>query len=892
MSDVAASSAKPLLSFPHPLITVGSRLGPYEVTAQLGAGGMGEVYRARDSRLDRTVAIKILPQRLSADPRLRERFEREAKAISALAHPHICTLYDIGSHDGIDFLVMEYLDGESLADRLSKGPLPLEQVLRYGMEIAEALERAHRAGIVHRDLKPGNIVLTKSGAKLLDFGLAKIIQPQSNPNAPTIAMPQEQKPLTEEGTVVGTFQYMAPEQIEGRDADARTDIFALGAVLYEMATGKRAFDAKTRASLIASILDREPPPISTIQPLTPTAFERVVRMCLAKDPDERWQSAHDVAAELKWIGTTSTETLGPGVKRRTRSAWLRGAALLAVGLAIGAVAGWLLTRRDEQPPRIARFAVNTTPDAPLHLQQNSLAISPDGNHILYRARSGSRSKLYLRGIDSLAAVPLAGTDDAYSSAFSPDGRWIAFVARNALWKVQREGGTPTKLADNINGLGVAWQGDVIVANRSFSDGLLAVPAGGGAARQIVKANRERKEHAILWPDLLPDGRHVIATVWNAGAWDSARIIAYPMTGGPSKVVIEGGYFGRYSATGHLLFMRDGNLMAVAFDPETLAVGASPVVMIKGVAHGTSDGDASFAVSAGGHLAYTPGGPTVPNDQLVWIDRDGKTAPMVPTIRRYGSVDVSPDGRTAAVTIEDSTYDIWQLDLARDSLTRISYGSDDLEAVWTPDGERIVWMSSRTGVYNLYWRAADNSSPEEAIMPSPQFQFAASVTRDGRSLLFGQTGKLSDVWMMPMDTRKPVPLIVTEFNETYPVVSPDGRWLAYSSDRSGRDEVYITSFPTPGGSWQVSIDGGSSPRWFSDGKSIVYERDDQFFIVPIETGARPQPGKPRLLFEGPYDPEYCITPDGRIAIIKEGPRPTATQFNVVLNWGEELKRRVR
>ena len=855
---------------------------------------MGEVYRARDSRLDRTVAIKILPQRLSADPRLRERFEREAKAISALAHPNICTLFDIGSHDGTDFLVMEYLDGESLADRLAKGPLPLEQVLRYGTEIADALERAHRAGIVHRDLKPANIVLTRSGAKLLDFGLAKTIQPQSDPNSPTVAMAQHEKALTEEGTVVGTFQYMSPEQIEGRNADARTDIFALGAVLYEMATGKRAFEAKTRASLIASILDRDPPPISAVQPLTPPAFERVVKMCLAKDPDERWQSAHDVAAELKWIGSTSTETIGPGVKRRRRGAMLRGAGLLAIGLAVGALAAWLATRREETPVRPARFTVTTAPGPPLSLLQNSLMITPDGDHIIYRVQTGGTSRLYLRGINSLSAVPIAGSDGAYSTVVSPDGRWIAFTARDMIWKVSREGGTPIKLAENVGGLGLSWQGDTIVFNKSFSGGLMAMSANGGSERQIVKGNRERKENAIVWPEILPGGKHVIATVWGAGAWDTARIVAYPIDGaGAAKVLIEGGHFGRYSATGHLLFVRGGNLMAVAFDPQTLAVESAPVVVVPGVAHGTSDGDASYAVSRTGHLVYTPGGAALPNDHLVWIDRDGKASPMVPTLRRYGSVDISPDGRTAAVTIEDSTYDIWQLDLERDSLTRVSFGGDDSDAVWTPDGNRLIWMSSRSGTYNLYWRAADHSTPEEAVAPGDKNQDAPSVTRDGAHLLFAQLGQKSDLWIMPLATRKPRPLVATEFNEFEPTVSPDGRWLAYASDRSGVEEVYVTSFPNPGGTWQVSVDGGSMPHWMPDGKAIVYarEKDSKFFIVPLETEPRPRPGKPRVLFEGLYDFDYCVARDGRIAIVKEGPKPTATQFNVVLNWGEELKRRV-
>lgn len=872
------------------MIGPGSKVGPYEVTAQLGAGGMGEVFKARDSRLDRAVAIKVLPARLSSDSRFRERFEREAKAISALSHPHICTLYDVGTHEGTDFLVMEYLEGESLAERLAKGPLPIEQVIRYGTEIADALEKAHRIGIVHRDLKPGNVVITKSGAKLLDFGLAKFSQSgQSDPHAATAAM--SAKPLTEEGTVLGTFQYMAPEQVEGREADPRTDIFALGALLYEMATGKRAFEAKTRASLIASILDREPPPISAVQPLTPPALERVIRMCLHKDPDERWQSAHDVAAELKWIGASSSETIGPGARRRTRKTWLRATAILLTGLLIGALATRMLNRREARPLRVARFTVNTAPNAPLDLNLSSLMISRDGNHVLYRTFAGNTSALYLRGIDSLSAVRVTGTEGVGPSTFSPDGRWIAFMNDDGLWKVSREGGTPTKLAEDIDGLGLDWHGDTIVANKTFSGGLVAVPASGGQVRQIVKSNTAKKENAIVWPDVLPDGKHVIATAWSVGAWDTARIIAYSMTDGSSKVLIEGGYFARYSPTGHLLFMRGNTLNAVAFDPEKLTVGSSPSAVVNGIAHGTADGEGHFAVSDAGHLVYASGGATQPNDQLFWIDRNGKQSSMVSSVRRYGSIDISSDGRTAAVTIEDATFDIWQLDLERDSLTRVSHGGDDLEAVWTADGSRVIWTSSRSGAYNLYWRAADSSSPEERIAPSDSHQFGPSVTADGKYLMFSQVGKKMDIWLMPFETRKPQVLIATEFNDVKAVVSPNGRWLAYVSDQSGRAEVYITSFPKPAGTWPVSVDGGDTPQWMPDSSEIVYEKGTRYFTVPIEDGPRPRAGKPRLLFEGPYDDDYDIAHDGRIAIIKEGPRPTATQFTIVMNWAEELKRRV-
>jgi eukaryotic-like serine/threonine-protein kinase len=850
---------------------------------------MGEVYRARDSRLDRTVAIKVLPERFASDPRLRERFEREAKAISALSHPHICTLYDVGSENGTHFLVMEYLEGESLADRLAKGPLPVGQVMRYGIEIAEALEKAHRVGIVHRDLKPGNVILTKGGAKLLDFGLAKLSQTpaQSDPNAATMAMTQ--KPLTEEGTVVGTFQYMAPEQIEGRDADPRTDLFALGVVLYEMTTGRRAFEAKTRASLIASILDRDPPPISAVQPLTPPALERVVKMCLAKDPDERWQSAHDVAAELKWIAATSTETIGPRARARTRRAWLRNAALLIAGLLAGGAIAWFLARDDAGPAPVMRTTVRTPASAPVLLDLGALAISPDGGYIVYRARSGDDSRLFIRAAGRYDAVPLNGTDNAHSPVFSPDGRWIAFFRNNTISKVPREGGAPTRLAESAGGgLGLSWQGDKIYATRAFAGGVWEIsPDGAAAPRSIATTSNEQR--AVVWPDALPGGETVLATVWSKGPWDDAKIVAFPVKGGKPKVILESGHTARYSPTGHLLFMRGGNLMAVPFDAKTLVAGSNPAVVVSGVSHGEADGEAQYAISPSGHLVYVTGGDSAPQGTLTWIDASGKRRPIVPARRHYGSISLTPDARGALVTIESATFDVWHLDIERDTLTRVSHGGDDADAVMTPDGSRVIWTSSRSGQYHLHWRAADNSTAEEALTTGKEYHESPNVAPDGKSVLYtrmGESRKLA-VWQLPFDTRKPRPLIESEFNEREGVVSPDGRWLAWSSDESGQREIYVTTFPRPAGKWQVSTAGGIYPRWMPNGRELVYLDGRELTIVPVETSPRVRAGKPRVLATGNFDDEYSIAPDGRIAVVELADRQTSDQINLVLNFGRDL-----
>ncbi len=878
-------------------VTTGSRLGPYEVTGQLGAGGMGEVYRARDARLDRIVAIKVLPPALSSDPRFRERFEREARAISSLNHPHICTLYDVGSQDGVDYLVMEYLEGESLAERLARGPLPVDQVLRYGMQIAEALEKAHRASIIHRDLKPGNVVLTKSGAKLLDFGLAKMSPAtpfaQSDPHAATATMSNQtphQKPLTEEGTIVGTFQYMAPEQIEGREADARTDLFAFGVLLYEMTTGKRAFDAKTRASLIASILDRDPPSISSILPLAPPALERVVKMCMAKDPDERWQSAHDVAAELRWIGASSSETIGPGARKRSRAALLRTVAFVTAALIGGALLTWLLTRGQPQDTRVARFAINAAP-APLLLANSALAISPDGTTFAYRGLDGTKERLYIRAIGSFAAVPVPGTEGAYNAAFSPDGRWLAFNGERAIYKIPREGGTRVKLVDSIGGLGLSWFGDTIYATRGFAGGVWAIPANGGESSLVAKADPAKQLRAITWPEMLPNGKTLLTTVWNVGSWDSASIVAFSLTDGASRVILQNGSFARYSPTGHLLFMRGGNLMAVTFDAETLETGSNAVAFIPGVSHGSADGEAQFAISAAGHLIYATGGDSEPLSKLVWTDQAGRQEPIVATKRLYGSLSLAADARSAVVTIESSTYDMWSLDFERDTLTRVSHGGDDSEGVITRDGSRVVWPSSRFGPYNLFTRPMDGSGAEERLTHSKTNQGHLALTPDGRDVLYVETGRGGDLWMMSLTTKKAQPLLTTQFNEITPAISPDGRWLAYSSDESGEFEVYITAYPKPGGKWQVSTDGGAMPRWMPDGRGIVYRDENKVLIAPMELMPRPRAGKPRVIVEGDYDAEYDIGPDGRIGLILSDGRRTATEFNFVLNFAEELKRRV-
>jgi Tol biopolymer transport system component len=547
-------------------------------------------------------------------------------------------------------------------------------------------------------------------------------------------------------------------------------------------------------------------------------------------------------------------------------------------------------RQESRDPGIARFAVRTGA-APLLLSNSALAISPDGKSFVYRGQVGDRSRLYLRSIDNVSPVPIPGTDDGYGATFSPDGRWLAFLSSRVLYKIPREGGTPIRLSDSFGGgLGLDWYGDTIFVTRGFAGGIWAIPADGGKGRLLVKTDQAKQLRAITWPNVLPGGETFLATVWNVGSWDEATIMAFSVKDGTSKVVLQNGSFGRYSPTGHLLFIRGGHLMAIPFDPKTLAVGSNAVIVVRGVSHGSADGEAQYAISRNGHLIYVAGGDSKPTSTLLWTDTAGRQTPIVATKRPYGSLSFSPDGRNAVVTLEAATYDVWNLDLERDSLSRISYGGDDVQGVITPDGTRVLWCSSRAGPYNVYSRPLDGSAPEQRLVPSAHDQENPNMSPDGRHLVYVQYGRRADLWLMP-SAAKPRELIATEFDEYDPAISPDGRWLAYSSNESGESQVYLTSFPQPAGKWQVSTDGGGAPRWMPNGREIVYQNGSKVLIIPIEMTPRPRPGRPRLLVEGHYDDQFDISADGRIGLVLSEGAKTATELQLVMNWFEDLKRRV-
>jgi Tol biopolymer transport system component len=885
----------------------GLRLGPYEILSPLGAGGMGEVYRARDTRLDRTVAIKVLPASLSDDGERRERFEREARAVSALNHPNICTLHDIGHQDGVDFLVMELVDGESLEDRLTKGPLPLAEVLRLGTEIADALSRAHRQGIVHRDLKPANVMLTKTGAKLLDFGLARVDAPPG-PSASVSFLPtQHQKALTQAGTVLGTFQYMSPEQLEGRDADARTDIFAFGALLYEAVTGHKAFESKSQASLISAIMAGTPPPMSSVQPTIPPALERVIHKCLAKDPDDRWQTAQDLAAELKWIAAGGSQVGMPTpvvVRRpsRERIAWI------AAG--VFAVLSAVLLARALMPHEVALEPIRFSFPPPKDVVLEWPRISPDGRTIAFVGvdQQGKRW-IWVRAIGSFDAMRLEGTDGVARPFWSPDSRYLAFFAHNQLKKVAAAGGPSQLICDCPGGSDGSWGRGVILFDANATDPIRRVPDGGGAATVAVKPDAARKIVGSAWPYFLPDGRHFLFIAIDAKGPTQVMVGA---TDSDTLTVLDAAQSRVEYAAGHLFYVSQQTLMARPFSPRTLAfTGEAFPVTDRMAVQGTSLAD--FSTSQSGDLAYATEA-LERRSRLTWFDRSGKEIGTVgePALYR-GDIALAPDEAHAAVGIgttgpKSGTDDsIWTIDLKRGVASRLTFGGD-LQAfpLWSPDSLRIAYAASGKGgvLTRVVQRLASGVGEEQAIGDIKEGVIVPTDwSSDGKVVLlsWATTGNV-DLMTVPADghaapsgllTARPA---VREVNGRF---SPDNRWFAYQSNESGRFEVYVQSYPPSGGKWQISTAGGGVPNWRGDGKELFYtSQDDTFFATPITvTGAGLEVGLPTKLFQhrlaghdGRNRNSWVSTRDGqRFLLNTPTDDGTSRGIQVVLNWTAGLKR---
>jgi len=881
----------------------GTTLGPYEILSPIGAGGMGEVYRARDRRLDRTVALKVLPEHLAGDPELRDRFEREARAVSSLNHPHICVLHDIGRQDAVDFLVMEFLEGETLTDRLRKGPMPIEAAMRCAIEIADALDKAHRQGVVHRDLKPGNIMVTRAGAKLLDFGLAKSgavqpLRPASTPSSPApgsmpTALPTSPAATTA-GAILGTLQYMAPEQLEGRDVDARADIFSFGAVLHEMFTGRRAFDGKSQVGLIAAIMEHAPPPVSSLQSGLPPALDHLVQTCLMKDAEERWQSVADVLLQLKAIaahlGRPSDAGAGRRPVRTLRAAYAAIGVLLVI---VAAFAAALFAPRQRPADRRMIFEINSD-TAPSPLQ---IALSPDGRRLVSSVSSDKGPVLWIRSLDDLEARAIPGTESGNPYPFwSPDGRFIAYFANGKLKKVSVAGGAPQALCDAPGGMGGTWNRDgVIVFSPAPGGPLFRVSDSGGTATPVTSFDGSQ-ETSHLHPFFLPDGRHFLYTSVT-GRTENSSIYVGSLDSNERRRLVASPLKAEFAPPDRLLFMRDSILMAQTLDLRRLELRGEPVVAVADVGINVANAAAGFAVSDEGVLAYRTAGGT--ESQLSWLDRSGRLVGTAGARGMYASPVLSPNLKRVAVSRQEgSNTDVWILDLDSGATHRLTFdAAEDTAPVWSPDGSQIVFSSNRgQAAGDLYVKSAANVAPEEPLLKSDHPKMPDDWSADGRFVVYRDRDPKTnwDIWVVPVaGDRKPRVVVQTAAAEFQAHLSPDSRWIAYVSNESGNDEVYVQSFPNSASKSQISAGGGVQPRWRRDGKELFYlteTRQAMAVDVGVSRDGAFLNGAPHKLFQA--NPTFItrdrsswdVTPDGQRFLVNSfGSRNGVPPIIVIVNW---------
>ncbi len=888
-------------------ITPGSRLGPYEITAQLGAGGMGEVWRGKDTRLDRDVAIKILPAGLAQNEEFLARFEREARTISSLNHPNICTLFDVGHEGETRFLVMELIEGESLGDRLTKGPFTPDLCLKYGAQIADALDRAHRQGIIHRDLKPGNVMLTKTGAKLLDFGLARPAA-ESAPIQGMTGMLTRAKPLTQEGTILGTFQYMAPEQLEGQEADARTDIFALGALLYEMATGKRAFEGTSKTSLIAAIVSSHPAPISSVVSTTPPALDRIVRKCLEKDPDDRWQSAHDIASELRWLseaGSGAGEATAVTIRRKTRErlAWglVAALAVTAATLAVGFI------RRAPVPPAPFRATIMPPPDTALiPFDQLGLALSGDGRQLAFVANNGDGSReIWVRNLGEMTSRLIPETRGAAYPFWSPDGRYIGFFANGKLKKVDLRGGSPQLLADAPTGRGGSWStDDVILFSPNIRSAILSVPAAGGAPKPVTRFD-ETAETTHRWPQFLPDGRHFLyisRVPRTDGGQDAGRLMLASLDAPDPTRLIDDATNAAYVA-GYLVYGRAASLYAWRFDAAKRELLGKPApIGDQKLSYWEAKNLVPFAAAENGTIVYLPDASR--KSTLSWTSRDGRPLGTLGAPGFYATPRVSPDGKKVAFIQwepDAPMSDIWIADLEYDRRFRLTQKSGYYDGPeWSHDSNRIAFSCSPKTVQDLCVKSLVDGGDVELLHASPNWKTAGSFMAGDKTILFSEqdpeTGQ--DIKLLTLDeTRDPRVILRTPFSEDYPEASRDGQWIAYASDETGRGEVYVRASSGAYQQWQLSSGGGSQPRWRADGKELFYlAPDGNVMSVAIQNSPVFRPSTPKAIFRLPKTPDRDtpvfedVTPDGqRVLLNVPVTERSSVGFHVILNWTSVLVR---
>jgi len=866
-------------------INPGQKLGAYEIVSLIGKGGMGEVYKALDKRLNRFVAIKVLPERVSHDIELKQRFEREAQTLASMSHPHVCPVFDVGQHDGTDFIVMEFLEGPTLAQRLEKGALPLDQALKVACEIADALDKAHRQGIVHRDLKPGNVMLVKTGAKLLDFGLAKLKAPEAAPA--TLSAIPTRADMTAQGSILGTLQYMAPEQLEGRDADSRTDIFGFGEIVYEMVTGRRVFEGKSQASLIAAILEHQAAPMSSTQRVTPPALERVVQGCLEKDPEDRWQSARDVLRQLRGVTaeavveTTPTKT---GSHIRERAAWI----LLALAI-IAAVASFISRPVPPDAPEM-RLEVAT----PLTDDPTAFAISPDGRKLVYQANTNGKSQLWLRSLDSDTAQPIAGTDDATLAVpfWSPDSESIAFTAADGLLKrIDIASGLLRTLT--AAAFGGTWNKDgVVLFARTDTGPLRRIPASGG---DIVEVTRVQPPQITgHWnPHFLPDGNHFV--FWGWGTPENKGVYVGSLDSTDTRRLFDSDAQPVFAAPNYVLFPRQKALMAQRLDLKTLQPAGEPTVVAARVF--TQPFQVAASASASGTIAYRAAGP---ERQLVWLDRSGRQTGVLGEADAFISradvqshLTLSPDGKKVAIARNPVMWqDVWLVDVATGVPQPFTYGTaNKFNPLWSPKGDRLMFVWDPEGLLQLYEKPLDGAGNGTLFFSSSEHKATTDWSRDGKYILFDSASQKTgmDIWAVPYaskpEERKPIEVARGPFEELGARFSADGRWVAFQSNETGRYEVIVQPFPGSGiGRKRITRDGGNRPQWRADGRELFYiAPDNRLMSVPMSINASSiAAGNPVALFALPPQSDFAVSGDGQRFLVNKIVKD-ASPITILLNW---------
>jgi Tol biopolymer transport system component len=929
-------------------IAPGTRLGPYEITAQLGVGGMGEVYRARDTRLKRDVALKILPESFAADPDRLARFQREAEVLASLNHPHIAAIYGIEESKDVRALVMELVEGETLAERIARGRLPLDDALHIGKQIGEALEAAHEQGIVHRDLKPANIKITSAETvKVLDFGLAKLAQPEHTTQAGTAASPSMSPTITSPalmtgvGVLLGTAAYMSPEQAKGRPADKRSDIWAFGCVLYEMLTGERPFDGEDVTDVLVSVLGREPVHLESLPDDVPVAIRTLIRRCLEK---ERRRRIQDIAAALFVIDETANlvtrievsvpaqpdaSAVQPLIEAAVASAVVaeRGrleksarSRLLVVGvvtwlagIAIAAASIWFALRAPTE--RVSRLTIATSAATALAVNgiDRDLAVTPDGSRVVYVGNNGA--ELFVRPLDSLESTSVykGGPRGPF---VSPDGQWIAFMdGGNVLRKVAITGG-PAVTIVNVDGSsrGATWMpdGTIVFATALAATGLQRVSAAGGSASSLTRPDREHGEGDHVWPEVLPGGQAVLFTIFpSTGNVDGAQIAVIDLKTRTQKVLVRGGSNAQYVSSGHLVYTVGNTLRAVPFDPVTLETHGAPVPVVAEVAStgAIPSGGADAAIAEDGTLAYIRGAAgAISRRSLVWVDRQGREASIAAPNRAYYHTRISPDGSRIATWANDQESDIWMWDLTRLTLTRATFTPGlDLFPVWSPDGRRLFFSSEREGARNLFSEASDGSGTVERLTRSPEQQNATAVTPDGARLIFTQTTPNTGDDVMQIElrgNRTITALVQSPFTERNAAVSPDGHWLAYEANDSGEFQIYVRPYPdVNSGHWQISTGGGTRPLWSHNGQELFYvSPTDAIMRVSVERGSSWTATTPTIIVKEGYvtaaaivtGRNYDVSADGqRFLMLKPAtdPNVSSSQIVVVQHFDQELKRLV-